>query len=52
MGYSGGFSLMFPLSAQNSWTLDFTSFLIYPAISGMVVALPQLAKVFFEFADS
>lgn len=52
MGYSGGFGLMFPLSAVNNWNLDMSSFLFYPAISGMVVALPQLAKVFFEFGDS
>jgi hypothetical protein len=52
MGYSGGFGMLFPVSSQFDWNLNLESLFLYPAVSGMVVALPQLAKVFFEFGDS
>ncbi len=52
MGYSGGIGLIFPLSVNMSLDVDITTMLVYPVISGFVVALPQLAKGLIEFGDS
>ena len=50
-GYSGGFSAIFTLSAYEKWEFDFTTLFLIPAISGLVVGLPQLAKVINEWAN-
>ena len=50
-GYSGGIGLYFPISAINQLTIDLNTMLFYPSISGMIVALPQLAKVLNEYGN-
>ena len=52
-GYGGGLATVFTLSAhnQNHWEFTFVNLFIIPAIAGLIVALPQLGKVFTEYGN-
>ena len=52
MGYSGGLGVVFPMEAINHWGITVEGLLLYPAISGLIVAVPQIAKVLSEYANS
>jgi len=51
-GYSGGLALIFPLGTASHVEITIVNFLIYPAISGFVVMLPQASKVLIEYANA
>ena len=50
-GYSGGLGLIFPANTMQHWDLTIDLMLFYPAFAGMIVVLPQVAKVFFEYGN-
>jgi len=50
-GYSGGLASIFTLSSYKEWHLDFLTLFIIPAIAGLIVALPQLGKIFTEYGN-
>jgi len=53
IGYSGGLGLAIPLIATlDPSRLTLETILIYPSIAGLIVALPQLGKVFNEYSAS
>lgn len=50
-GYGGGIASIFTISAYQSWDINFVTLFLIPAISGLIVALPQLGKVFNEYGN-
>ena len=51
-GYSGGLGTLFTINTIDSiGHVDFISVFSLPVISGLIVALPQLSKVVFEYAN-
>lgn len=50
-GYSAGLGTIFTLSAYESWQIDFSTLFLIPGISGLIVSLPQLAKVVNEIGN-
>ena len=50
-GYSGGLASIFTISAYQSWEINFETLFLIPLISGLIVALPQLGKVFNEYGN-
>lgn len=51
-GYSGGLGVVFPLEALNHWGITIEGLILYPTISGLIVALPQISKVLIEYGNS
>jgi len=50
-GYSAGLGMLFPLNSVGAWQIDLSSIMLYPLLSGMIVALPSLGKVLIEYGD-
>lgn len=50
-GYSGGLGLIFPANTMEDWDLTMDMIFFYPMFAGFIVVLPQVAKVFFEYAN-
>lgn len=51
-GYGAGLGTVFTLSSYNQWELDLFNLFVIPSIAGLIVALPQLGKVFNEYGNS
>jgi len=51
MGYSGGLSVMFTGNFTiNEWQFDLVTLFVYPAMSGLILTLPQISKMFIEYS--
>jgi len=51
-GYSGGLGLIFPANTMEAWNLTIEMMLFYPAFAGFITVVPQIAKVFSEYANT
>lgn len=51
-GYSGGLGFGVSLEAMTHLGISIEGLIIYPTVSGLIVALPQVSKVLIEYGNS